>query len=215
MNGALGDAAQRRGKAQVDQRLDLKALRLAVHGWWLGNPLVYEPGVADLCAVAYKLASAGAVSGALIVGGARDTDDTPRGDSATHHDQLQAVLILRTAVSPAQIGQATAAAIAEMASTALGLSCAVQQQWNVVVRDARPPRSPARLCHIAVSKRQDVTFLGLRLALEPLWATAKEGNQLAGSLLARADWREVFLARTLHALDVRLQTLLMAGTDAG
>ena len=123
MHGALGGAAQRQGAAIADQRLDLKALRLAVHGWWLGNPLVYEPGVADLCAVAYRLASAGAASGALIVGGAHNTDDTPQGDSATHHDLLQAVLILRTAVSSALIGQAAATSIAEMAQAALGLSC--------------------------------------------------------------------------------------------
>jgi hypothetical protein len=215
MNGALGGAAQRQGEATADQRLDLKALRLAVHGWWLGNPLVYEPGVADLCAVAYRLASAGAASGTLIVGGAHNTDDPPPGDSATYHDLLQAVLILRTAVSPALIGQAAATSIAEMAQAALGLSCAVQKQWNVIVRDVRPPRSQSRLCHISADERQGATFLGLRLALEPLWAAAQEGNQLAGSLLARGDWREVFLARTLHALDVRLQSLFMAGTDAG
>lgn len=215
MNGALGDAAQRQSQAIADQRLDLKALRLAVHGWWLGNPLVYEPGVADLCAVAYRLASAGAASGTLIVGGSHNTDGTPQDDSATDHDLLQAVLILRTSVSPALIGQAAATAIAEMAQTALGLSCVVQKQWNVIVRDDRPPRSQARLCHISVGERQDATFLGLRLALEPLWAAAQEDNQLAGALLARTDWREVFLARTLHALDVRLQSLLAAGTDAG
>jgi len=46
--------------ARTPGRLDLKLLRLAVHGWWLGNPLVYKPGTADLGAVARELAGAGA-----------------------------------------------------------------------------------------------------------------------------------------------------------
>lgn len=40
-------------------RLDLKALRIGLHGWWLGNPLVYKPGAVDPGAIARELASAG------------------------------------------------------------------------------------------------------------------------------------------------------------
>ncbi|HEX5439936.1 MAG TPA: hypothetical protein VFW76_03565, partial [Ktedonobacterales bacterium] len=59
-----------------------------------------------------------------------------------------------------------------------------------------------------------VAFLDMRLDLGRLSAMDQDRGQEqvsdgpAVALLARTDWREVLLARMLHALDVRLSSLL-------
>lgn len=204
-------AAPKRIPPRAGRRLDMKSLRFAVHGWWLGNPLVYQPGTVDLCAVARKLADAGAASGTLIVGDERDTEQTLPDDDATCHDFIQAVLILRLPMPHALLGKIAAVAVAEVAEAMIGQTCAVQQEWDVIIHDGQ---SRPRLCHITVEDRSGVSFLGLRLALEPLWVAGQGASQPPTALLTRPDWREIFLARVLHTIDVRLHSMLRAKSDA-
>lgn len=202
------------------QRLDLKALRLAVHGWWLGNPLVYKPGAADLAGVARELAGSGVASGALVL------DDTPVGsdhlvgphmggigaipDAAAVPNgeayQVHAILILRSpaVMAPTPVGMAAAQAIAEVAQGTLGRPCAVQGRWQVVLREGGAVA--LRLARVTVEQDEDVTLLKMRLSLGRLLRAAQDYvNQPSTALFARADWREVFLARALHTLDGRLR----------
>lgn len=200
------------------QHLDLKALRLAVHGWWLGNPLVYKPGTADLNAVARELAGAEAVSGTLVLSDAQPGDDhvgdtagtASVGDAGTlRHDSVHAILILRPAISRAPLGAAATQAVAEVAQASLGRPCAVRWRWQVVLRDGG--RVSSRLCRVSADEYEDVALVDLRLALGRLWqAAGDDTSQPAAALFARLDWREVFLARVLHALDGRLQALRVA-----
>ncbi len=179
-------------------RLDHKALRLAVHGWRLGNPLVYKFGARDLCGVARELASTGVASGACIV------DDVPGADVA------QVALILRPAEPRALLGMAAACAVAEVMEGALGRACIVTWPWDVALRG---DRALSRLCRVSVEvdDTQDAAFVRLRFALGRVLA-ARRAASAAGAepspLFARTDWREVLLARALHALDIRLSALL-------
>ena len=221
--------------------LNLKAMRLAVHGWWLGNPLVYKPGVADLIAVARELAGAGAASGTLVLsdtpaGSDRPASDRPASDrpasdgtgtlsdaDATSHDAVHtdhaddtdytvhAVLILRPpmAMPRTPLGVAAAQSVAEVAQATLGRSCAVRWRWQVVLRDGS--RGASRLCRVSVEQNVDAALVDMRLALGRLWQVAEDGaGQPSTALFARADWREVFLARVLHTLDGRLRVVHVA-----
>lgn len=186
-------------------RLDLKALRIAVHGWWLGNPLVYKPG-APIADVSRELARAGATSGTLILS---DTSDTSGKDDegALWRHVVRGVLILRLPLSRIVLGEAATLAVGEVAQATFGHSYAITDQWDVALRDSRSP-SPIPICHIAVDALDDALFLDLRIDPEQLRAIKQQGDQPTESPLARPDWREVFLARVLHTLDIRLRSLL-------
>lgn len=187
--------------ALMGTRLNLKALRLATHGWSLGNPLVYKPSVSDLCAVARELASAGAASGTLVL------NDTQM-DGDVQHAVAHAVLILRPAGPHAPLGPLVARGVAEVAGAALGLPCAVQGRWAVILQGGEQPLR--RLCRVSVEERAGATLVELRFALDLLWAAGSQGAEPAAPLFRRADWREVFLARTLHTLDGHLRALVVA-----
>ncbi len=180
-------------------RLDLKALRLAVHGWWLGNPLAYKPGAADPVASARELASAGAASGTLVLSDLSDVNEDCR-------EQVQAILILRLHASPEQLGETAAHSVAEVIEGAFGRPCVIQQRWEIAIHDRTPP---LRVCQIKVEAHDGVAFLDIRLDFGRLSAMEREqvSDGPAAALLARPDWREVLLARVLHALDVRLSSL--------
>jgi hypothetical protein len=186
-------------------RLDLKALRIGLHGWWLGNPLVYKPGAADLVGIARELASAGAASGTLVLS---DLSDANENDDCRDH--VRAILILRLPESPEQLGEAAAHSIAEVIEGAFGNPCVIHERWEIALRDRTPP---LRACQLKVEAHDGVAFLDMRLDLGRLSAMEQEQRQGQGSdgpaaaLLARPDWREVLLARVLHALDVRLSSL--------
>lgn len=211
--GHLAMPGQGRAAKMNGTHLDLKALRLAVHGWWLGNPLVYKPGVADLTSVARELASAGAASGTLVlsdVPAGRDRDSAVAGTildaEAVPHDAVHAVLILRPPIPCTPLGAAAAQTVAEVAQAALGRPCAVQRRWHVVLRDGG--RVSSQLCQVSADEYEDVALVDVRLALGQLWhAAGDEAGQPAAVLFTRPDWREVFLARVLHALDGRLRAL--------
>jgi hypothetical protein len=183
-------------------RLDLKALRIGLHGWWLGNPLVYKPGAADLVGIARELASAGAASGTLVLSNTADV--------ATMSDErVEAILILRPPIARTLSGESVARSIAAVIETTFERPYLIQEgqgQWDVVTGAGSPP---ADVCHVHVDAagQNDVVFLGLRLDLGRLWMTAQRLERDGGqpvALLARPDWREVLLARILHALDVSL-----------
>lgn len=183
-------------------RLDLKALRIGLHGWWLGNPLVYKPGAADLGAIARELASAGAASGTLVLSDPADANENRR-------DQVQAILILRLPEppeTPEQLGEAAARSIAEVIEGAFGRPCVIHERWEIALRDTTPPQP---VCQLKIEAHDGVAFLDMRLDLGRLSAMEREqvGDDPAAALLARPDWREVLLARVLHALDVRLSSL--------
>lgn len=198
------------------QHLDLKALRLAVHGWWLGNPLVYKPGVADLRAVARELAGAGAAGGTLVLSDTPDGSDGPASNGtktlsdaeALPHDAVHAVLILRPTMPPMRmlLGTATAQAVAEVTQAVLGRPCAVRWRWQVVLRDGG--RIALCLGRVSAEQDEDVALVDMRFALDRLWQAAQDdAGQVSPTLFARSDWREVFLARVLHTLDRRLREL--------
>lgn len=199
----------------ANKRLDLKSLRFAVHGWWLGNPLVYKPG-ARIDDVAHELARAGATSGTLILSGTSgDTSDARDASSmsgkgntrAMRRQMLRAVLILRLPLSRTVLAEAATLVAGEVAQATLGRSYAINDQWEVVMRDSHTPAS-VPICHVAVEAHEGALLLELRIDLEQLWTLGYEGDRPASALLARPDWREVFLARILHALDIRLRLLL-------
>jgi hypothetical protein len=184
-------------------RLDLKALRIGLHGWWLGNPLVYKPGAVDPGAIARELASAGAASGTLVLSNTADAHEDCR-------DLVRAILILRLPETPELLGEAAAPSIAEVIEGAFGYPCVIHERWEIALRDRTPP---LRVCQLKVEAHEGVAFLDIRLDLGRL--SAIDQNQAreqgtdgpAAALLARPDWREVLLARGLHALDVRLSSL--------
>lgn len=180
-------------------RLDLKALRIGLHGWWLGNPLVYKPGAADLVGIARELASAGAASGTLVLSNTADANEDC-------HDHVRAILILRLPEPPEQLGEAAAHSIAEVIEGAFGHPCVIHERWEIVLRDRTPPLP---VCQLKVEAHDGVAFLDMRLDLGRLSAMEQEqvSDGPAVALLARPDWREVLLARVLHALDVRLSSL--------
>ncbi len=211
------------------QRLDLKALRLAVHGWWLGNPLVYKPGVADLMAVSRELARAGAASGTCILsdvpaGSHRPTDDgaaTKAGtvldaeavphDAANADHTVHAILIVRPLMPmlSTTLGATAAQAVAEVAQTALGSPCAIRGRWRIGLRNRG--RGASRLCRVSVVQEEDVALVDMLFSLGWLWQVARNDNgQVSAALFTRSDWREVFLARTLHVLDGRLRAVHVA-----
>ena len=187
-----GEANQVDGAAY---RFDVKALRLATHGWLLGNPLVYKPGAADLTSIARELAEAGSASGTLVLG-------------AAGAEGVEAILLLRLALSRAALGEASATAIADVAREASGGSCSVEErdgEWVVLTMDDARSTVIAR---VTLETEGGGTLLGLRLTFGALWEAGHDaGGALAAPLLARSDWREVFLARVLHALDIRLRAL--------
>lgn len=203
MDGAHHDVQPQR------RRMDLKALRLAVHGWWLGNPLVYKPGSTDLMAIARELADAGAASGALILDDADSATAqsgkvawaTPTGRSTALH----AIVIVRTKLSPSALGAEAAHAIAQVAQDALGRPCSVHGRWEVVAGAAHG--DPTRVGYTSIEAGDGVAFVDIRLMLAQLslLAEASAGPGAPAGLLAREDWREVFLARVLHTLDGRLR----------
>jgi hypothetical protein len=182
-------------------RLDLKALRIGLHGWWLGNPLVYKPEAADLVGIARELASAGATSGTLILSNTADANEHEHG-----RDQVRAILILRLPEPPEQLGEAAAHSIAEVIEGAFGHPCVIHERWEIALRDTTPP---LRVCQIEIEAHDGVAFLDMRLDLGRLSAMEREqgSDGTAAALLARPDWREVVLARVLHALDVRLSPM--------
>ncbi len=199
---------------------------MAVHGWWLGNPLVYKPGAADLVAVARELADAGAASGTLILGEegvAAGSAPITLGPAAWHHDRIEAVLILRPplALPLAGIHQASLQSVAlhavlRTAQGALGpnAACTCDIRWPrqiVLALGGDQPGAP--FCTVEVEEQSDAAFVRLRLALDRLRAAGVteqredggEGQASGATLFARPDWREVFLARMLHALEGRLR----------
>ena len=182
------------GAGDVSRQFDVRAIRLATHGWLLGNPLVYKPGAADLDGIARQLARAGSASGTLVVG-----DDEREEIPA----RPQTILILRAPATEASPGQAAAAAIAGVARESLGCSCAIEGRWDVVT----PIRgNAAAVAQVSMSEESGAVLLGLRFAFAALWeAGCDDDGQPRAPLLARADWREVFLARALHALDIHLR----------
>lgn len=198
-------------------RLDLKTLRMATHGWWLGATVVYKPGARDLAAIARELASAGLASGALIV------DDTPASDPTAsdarlaqlaHPTAVRAMLIVRDAPPRAQLGMAAASAVAEALESALSRPCVIAWPWDVGLRAGDSGDALTRLCRVTVEvdEAQDVAFVGLRFALARIWnarRAARAGGEAPDApLFANENWREIMLARALHALDVRLRALM-------
>lgn len=180
---------------EASHPFNVKALRLATHGWWLGNPLAYKPGAADLTSVARELARAGSASGTLVLGGAS-------------REWVESILILRLAISRATLAAAAATAIADVAREMLGGSCSVEErdgEWVILVMGAAHSTAIAR---VSLEDEGEATLLGLRLAFGALWEAGHDADgQPLSPLLARPDWREVFLARALHTLDVRLKAL--------
>ncbi|HEX8731451.1 MAG TPA: hypothetical protein VF725_05265 [Ktedonobacterales bacterium] len=171
-------------------RLDLKKVRLAVHGWKLGNPLTYKPGASDLLSVARALADSGLPSGALVL-------DDVSGNGAT-----RLVLILREDEPPRLLAMAAACAVADVVEGALGAACAVRWPWDVALR----ARGAPWVCRVGVEGDLTgrFTLLSLRLAFGRIGSMEESA---AAPLLTRADWREVLLARALHTLDARLGAL--------
>lgn len=195
------------------RRLDLKALRRAVHGWWLGNPLVYKPGSADLAAVARELAEAGAASGTLVLDDLceppeheRQRTSQPEGHDEVTSDAVRAILLVRPPLPQALVGMATAQALADVATSTLDRPCVIRGRWQVILRDE--DHEDIILSQIGVQEHADVALVELIIALGQLRLKARiDDDQPATALLARPDWREVFLARVLHTLDVQLGVL--------
>ena len=189
--------------APAHTRFDVKALRLATHGWLLGNPLVYKPGAADLVGIARELTRAGSASGTLVLGDAGAANDA---DGAT----AQAILLLRLPMSSAALGEAAAEAIAAVVGETFSSPCGVRAiagQWDVEMRIGA---SSNIVAHVSALDEDGAALLGLSFAFDALWDAGHDASHVVGSqpqtpLLARPDWREVLLARALHALDMRLR----------
>lgn len=213
-------------------RLDLKALRMAVHGWWLGNPLVYKPGASDLMAVARELSAAGVASGAIIVSdapaalAAARPVPAPAARPSSYLDQIAAVLVLRPPLplsrseslpSGAALEAAVLIAVAETTRDVLSHDVSdvrIEYQPPRVILGPAGDQPTAELCSVEVDQHADVAYVSLRLALGQLRLAGVAGNQDEGEqlatgarFLARSDWREIYLARVLHALEGRIREL--------
>lgn len=197
------------GRVRPGDRLDLRLLRQAVHGWWLGNPLVRMPGTADVLADARKLASAGAASGTLALDDERRTDDAAMlTEMAGGQPALvRAVLILRPTMPRAPVVKAAAWAMAEVVRRDVGCACVVRRSRDVVLAEGQ---HATRVCRVAAREHEDATLVSLWVALGPLWAAGHSSKRSATRLVARPDWREVLLARVLHELEGRLSALRAA-----
>lgn len=182
-------------------RLDLKKVRLAVHGWKLGNPLAYKPGASDLVGVARALADAGLPSGACVL------------DDAGSDEAARLVLILREDEPPRLLAMAAACAVADVVEGALGAACAIRWPWDVALRSER---GAPWVCRVGVEADPTARFtlLSLRLALGRIDAASGSIGDGSAPLFARTDWREVVLARALHTLDARLGALGGAEREA-
>lgn len=182
-------------------RLDLKKVRLAVHGWKLGNPLAYKPGASDLVGVARALADAGLPSGACVL------------DDAGSDEAARLVLILREDEPPRLLAMAAACAVADVVEGALGAACAIRWPWDVALRSER---GAPWVCRVGVEADPTARFtlLSLRLALGRIDAASESVGDGSAPLFARTDWREVVLARALHTLDARLGALGGAEREA-
>ncbi|HEX8729647.1 MAG TPA: hypothetical protein VF739_13535 [Ktedonobacterales bacterium] len=202
--------ALRRPRESALARLDLKTLRLSTHGWRLGATLVYKPGVRDLTTVARELASAGLPSGALLLDDTAEGGPATRAAQASHPASVRMALIVREQASRAELGMAASCAAAEVIEGALGRQCAIAWPWDVGLRTGG---ALSRVCRVAVEMdpEQGVAYVGLRFALARLWnahRAMRAASDMPGSTLFTHDhWREMMLARTLHALDVRLSAL--------
>jgi hypothetical protein len=191
-------------------RLDLKTLRLSTHGWRLGATLVYKPGVHDLIAVARELASAGLPSGALLLDDTAEHGPTARDAQSPYPASVRMALIVRERATRAELGMAAACSVAEVVEGALGRPCAIAWPWDVGLRAGG---AMSRLCRIAVEMDpdQEVAYVSLRLALARLWhaqrATRATGDMPVSAFFTRDHWREMTLARALHAFDTRLSAL--------
>ncbi|HEU4784949.1 MAG TPA: hypothetical protein VFS83_16545, partial [Ktedonobacterales bacterium] len=120
------------------------------------------------------------------------------------------ILILRLPEPTEQLGDAATHSIAEVIEKAFGHPCVIRERWEIALRDTKPPLP---VCQLKVEAHDGVAFLDMRLDLGRLSAMDQEQEREqvsdgpAAALLARPDWREVLLARMLHALDVRLSSL--------
>jgi hypothetical protein len=121
------------GAARQPGSLDLKLLRMAVHGWWLGNPLVYKPETSDLDKLARELAGAGAQSGTLVLGHGWSADATAADPDGEGWEKVRLMLILRPKTPRAQTGMAAALTMAEVAQEAARCACTIQHHWEVVL----------------------------------------------------------------------------------
>lgn len=202
-----GASVRERRRAASDAPLDLKAIRLAVHGWWLGSPLVYKPGVTDPRGVAHELAGTGAVSGTLVVSDARSAGGSAFGMAPIRRDRVRTVLLLREELSRPQVGMAAALAAAEAVQTALDRPCAVRWPWDILLQQGEQAAPLCCLMRVAVAPDEGVTLLDLRLAFGRMLAV-REAGSAPTALMERPDWREVLLARVLHLLDGRLRALV-------
>lgn len=185
-------------------RLNLKALRLAVHGWWLGNPLVYKPGAADLRAIARELAVAGAASGTLVLDDmvAECADDVPEGaggNEASGHHAIRAILLLPPLLPAARLGDAAAQAVMRIADATFHRPCVVGGRWHVTLGEER--HGGPRFCSVQVDEQADIALVEFHFDLDQAERAETGTDAPAAACFARADWREVFLARVLHALD--------------
>ena len=202
--------ALRRPRESALARLDLKTLRLSTHGWRLGATLVYKPGVRDLTTVARELASAGLPSGALLLDDTAEGDPAARATHTPHPASVRMALIVRELAPRAELGMAAACAVAEIVEGALGRLCAIAWPWDVGLHTGG---ALSRICRVSVEidPAQEVAYVGLRLALARIWdahrAMQAAGGMPTSALFARDHWREIMLARALHALDARLSAL--------
>lgn len=202
--------ALRRPRESALARLDLKTLRLSTHGWRLGATLVYKPGVRDLTAVARELASAGLPSGALLLDDTAEGGPAARAAQSSHPASVRMALIIREQAPRAELGMAAACATAEVVEGALGRHCAIAWPWDVGLRTGG---ALSRICRVAVEmdSEQEVAYVGLRFALARLWnayRAMRAASDMPGStFFAHDHWRELLLARTLHAFDARLSAL--------
>lgn len=181
--------AHRRAAPNHDA-LDVTALRRALHGWWLGNPLLYMPALDSAGACARELARTDGTPGTTLV-----TDQCSENGEDIRRIGLS--LILPAGLPVAALTEAASAAAEEAVE-------AVQQRQQGVGATFRTWLAPVTGCHLLCATLEMETPGGT------LWRA--RGAHGTGGSGTSGGWREpgaaeALLATLLHRLDLRCGAL--------
>jgi hypothetical protein len=189
------------------RKLDLRLLRMGVHGWWLGNPLVYLAAGGSTTAYAAELADAGAREGTVVIAEHVDGSDTAaesaRPLSADDYP-LVLTLILRARFAAPALLIAAVLAAAEALERVTGARTEVRGA-SVYLPAGRP------ICAVRVQPCAGATLVTVGLA-PPTDIDATPREELVSHLLHRLDRRCTALLADEPSASAALQAAWTART---
>lgn len=169
---------------ETARKLDLRLLRMGVHGWWLGNPLVYLAAGGSTTAYAAELAGAGAREGTVVIAEhephAGDAVEDARPPSADEYP-LVFTLILRAPFAPPVLLMAALLAAADALERVTGTRAEVRGA-SVYLPAERP------VCAVRLEPCADAMLVTVGLApVTGVDADEAHRETLASHLLHQLD----------------------------